>query len=255
MHRQEWPDPDRYVAMPRKPPDYRSAKGRARVAVWLLILVIAAHLAIAVLGFVNVALLTSAIGNPADVVDLVERRDSLVTVGVILFWAATIPAAIGFMVWMTRTYANVEALAPGYKRHWTGWAWLGWIVPIMNLFRPKQIVNDIWRASAHEVPGWVLGWWLLWLGTGIANRVLSRIPADNLQQFRWFDGVDAVLSLVIAAAGLLAIRLVRRTTALQEEHASRPKPPEADRDERIERDADPHDGFTIEPAWAPSDSR
>ena len=50
-------------------------------------------------------------------------------------------------MWMFRAYNNVDAVAPGARRYDGGWAIGSWFVPILNLFRPKQIINDIWRAA------------------------------------------------------------------------------------------------------------
>jgi hypothetical protein len=256
MYGSEWGETRNYQPLPRARRRYKPAGRLARVAVWLLMLAIAANVAIAIIGFVNVGLLTSAMNNPSDAGDLIERRDSLMTTSVIIYWASLVPAGIAFMVWMSCTYANTEALAPEYPRYWLGWAWLGWILPIMNLFRPKQVVNDIWRATAHHVPGWITGWWALWLGIGIVSRVVSRVEVDTLAQFRWFDGVDAALSLALAATGVLAIRFVRRTTEIQEEDAARPRDEEPPRrEQRIAREGEKPEGFTITPGWAPSESK
>lgn len=260
MYGSEWGNPKDYsrpVQEPR-PRRYRSARGPARVAVWLLAVAIVANVAVLVLDVISVGLLSGALDDPRGAIDQIEQRDSLATLAVIVYWATLVPAGIAFMVWMTRAYGNVQALAPDVRRHWVGWAWLGWIIPILNFFRPKQIVNDLWRASSpyFSPPGWVLGWWALWIFAGVVERVLNRLPAESLEQIRWFDGADAVVRVVVIAAGVLAIRLVRRITELQEEHASRPKPepPSAEeREGRTARDGEIPEGFTRKPAWAPSD--
>jgi hypothetical protein len=224
----------------------------------MLTVAIAGHLAIAVIDGVNVALLTSAIDDPSGSADQIELRDELTTVTAIIALAVSLPAMIAWMVWMTRAYGNLDALAPAAKRHWTGWAWLGWIVPIMNLFRPKQVANDIWRASAPgSLPAWLQAWWTLWIVTEVAVRILGRVDVESLAQFRWLDGVDGLLNLVIAVTGVLAIRVVRRLTSNQEEHSRRPPPepaPERSAGASPPADGERPDGFTITPGWAPSGS-
>ncbi len=70
-----------------------------------------------------------------------------------------------------RAYANGPALGLHDPRFGKGWAIGAWFVPILNLFRPKQIANDIWRGSdsalpAHASDSWynrptpvLLAWW------------------------------------------------------------------------------------------------
>jgi len=54
--------------------------------------------------------------------------------------------SILFAVWFYRARINAER--HGYRqRHARGWAFWGWIVPIVNLWFPFQIMGDIWRAG------------------------------------------------------------------------------------------------------------
>ena len=95
--------------------------------------------------------------------------------------------AIVFIMWLYRAYQNVDATDPGRRRYGYGWAISGWFVPILNFWRPKQIVNDIWRAGQNPGdPGFLLiAWWLLW----IANGFVSSSARRHLQQRRHARGV------------------------------------------------------------------
>jgi hypothetical protein len=58
--------------------------------------------------------------------------------------------SILFLVWFYR--AGINAERHGYpQRRARGWAYAGWIVPIVNLWFPFQIMGDIWRAG---LPAW-----------------------------------------------------------------------------------------------------
>jgi hypothetical protein len=109
-------------------------------------------------------------------------------------------------------------------------------VPFLNLWRPKQIANDIWRASdpgaprdqgttwyGDSVPKLYLVWWLGWLVMGQFYWTGSRliIRADEISELQNANGVLMIgdsLSIVTAA---LALLVVRRTTARQTERAVR----------------------------------
>ena len=55
---------------------------------------------------------------------------------------------VGLLIaWTHRLYRNLEPLGFRELRFGSGWAVGGWFVPFLNLVRPKQIVNDIWRAG------------------------------------------------------------------------------------------------------------
>ena len=61
---------------------------------------------------------------------------------------ALIVAAFAFLIaWTSRLYRNLRPLGVRRLRFTEGWAIGGWFVPFVNLVRPKQILNDIWRGS------------------------------------------------------------------------------------------------------------
>jgi len=79
--------------------------------------------------------------------------------------------SILFVVWFYRARINAER--HGYRqRRARGWAFWGWIVPIVNLWFPFQIMGDIWRAGLPaELRGetaWLPAlWWTCWLLSGL----------------------------------------------------------------------------------------
>ena len=101
------------------------------------------------------------------------------------------------IVWMRRCYRNLPPLAVGDLRFDPAWAVWGWLVPGFNLFRPKQILDDIWRGSHPMAPpfssswrvgpasAWSTGWWAtLLLGgfLGLTSHFFGRATADGCQQ-------------------------------------------------------------------------
>ncbi len=200
-----------------------------------------------VLGVVIVLALVNAISNAAEN-SLLERiqageavsdqeissNDTRVGLLSLVQLLLLITAAVVFIQWFHRAYQNVDALRTGVRRHGTGWAIGGWFVPIMFLFRPKQIANDLWASGAAEdetadrsPPFFMLAWWTLW----VISAYLSNFAARNL-----FD--DDVASLIKAnkyyiasdllsvVGGILAIVVaVRITQRLQARHAEQEQRP------------------------------
>jgi F0F1-type ATP synthase assembly protein I len=138
--------------------------------------------------------------------------------------------AIVFIRWFRRAYENVEALG-GERRFGAGWAIGAWFVPILNLWRPKQIANDLWRTSDPDHPNEnradapvssVLSlWWILFLVSNWISQVAGRIAfsgntAHELKSstaaFLFADAVDII-------AAVLAITVVLKLTARQEQRA------------------------------------
>jgi hypothetical protein len=146
-----------------------------------------------------------------------------------------IAAAVVFIRWMHAAYRNIYLVAPGERRYSPGWAIGSWFVPIMNLFRPKQMVNDIWRAGGRDAadaqPGaLLLGWWLLWvLSSFIVNfAARSYMRADTAEEIKTGTILYLVSDAMSVVCAILAIVIVRKgTDRLDAKAAAVPPPPPA----------------------------
>ncbi|MEW9556077.1 DUF4328 domain-containing protein [Nonomuraea sp. NPDC050783] len=130
-------------------------------------------------------------------------------------------AIVAFLTWLFRVRANAETLSPHGHRRSRVWVILGWIVPIVSLWFPKQIVDDVWDASNRDPSppkGLFHAWWAAWLVGAWVSNIASRVlfnaeePAELVTAAR-FDLVSIVLMLV---AAVLAILVVRRISDAQE---------------------------------------
>jgi heme/copper-type cytochrome/quinol oxidase subunit 3 len=146
-----------------------------------------------------------------------------------------IAAAVVFIRWLYGAYQNVSVVAPAEKRYGIGWAIGSWFVPIMNLFRPKQMVNDIGRAGGRDAadaqPGaLLLGWWLLWvLSSFIVNfAARSYMRADTAEEIKTGTILYLVSDAMSVVCAILAIVIVRKgTDRLDAKAAAVPPPPPA----------------------------
>jgi Domain of unknown function (DUF4328) len=142
--------------------------------------------------------------------------------------------ALFFILWFHRAYKNVVGLGAKDVRYGPGWAIGAWFVPVLNFFRPKQIANDIWRASDPDapkdlglewkdrpVPAFLTGWWAAFVLCEVLYRTGGWLSADaetiaELQRATWTYVAADALSV---SAGALAVLVVRRTTSRQQARA------------------------------------
>ena len=61
------------------------------------------------------------------------------------------------------------------------WAWLGWLVPIVSFWVPKQIVDDSWRITSSSAAVGQRGryrdtslWWGLWIAYLVAGKLAGN---------------------------------------------------------------------------------
>jgi hypothetical protein len=160
-----------------------------------------------------------------------DANDNRVAALAALQLLAYIVTAILFIRWFHRAYRNLDALAAP-RRHGIGWAIGGWFVPILGLWRPKQIANDIWWGSAPEgeaqrASGLLLVWWLGYIVTSVIANIAFRatLSGDETEDIQRADYAYLVSDFLDAVVGVLAILVVMRITERMEARATeRPEP-------------------------------
>ncbi len=104
-------------------------------------------------------------------------------------------------------------------------------VPILNLFRPCQIMKEIWAGSnpaavqdgrvarRPRVPALVSWWWVLWLAMNLVGFLAVRMAmdADSIYVLVAVGWTSLVSDLLAVPAAVLAILVVRRADAHQDE--------------------------------------
>ncbi|MFI0356291.1 DUF4328 domain-containing protein [Actinomadura sp. 9N407] len=178
-------------------------------------------LSLLVAGLASVA--TLALMSSGGVDDrLLSLHDGLLTVLLVQGTIGYLMTAVAVIVWLWRAHANAEIIdgaAPEWNRKWVI---LGWIVPVLNLWVPRQIVADIWRTSAPSTgTGLINAWWALWLVFYIASQVVSRMGAVSMEALRTQTWAYVLITPLGIAAAAVAILVIRRITQAQAEQSER----------------------------------
>ncbi|MEU6623115.1 DUF4328 domain-containing protein [Streptomyces litmocidini] len=138
--------------------------------------------------------------------------------------------AVVFIVWFHRLRKNAEVWAPDLQRWKPGWAIGGWFVPIANLWIPRAIALDIWRAGHRQryaadgarEPALLNAWWACWVASWVVEKVGTRLYRHDDTP----EAYDAAAAWALAyyaldaAAAVLAILVVRRLTSMQHAKAA-----------------------------------
>jgi hypothetical protein len=155
-----------------------------------------------------------------------------------------VPLWIVGSIWLYRAHFAAFALVSGHMRRAPHWSWLGWVVPVVNLWFPKQILDDVWRAAGSRTlptsPGRQRStdlMWGLWLTYNVlyglahlhfwssANGDPNTLAADNAY-YMSHPVIHPPLEILGAVVGIAAyvawVRVVRGISAAQEELTRRP---------------------------------
>lgn len=223
---------------------YQSARGKATLAVWAT--VIALILQVLTLGscYLQLRLLEggkNGAGIEQAAADANDARQNAFQVALVI---SVLASLVTFLIWVYAAHANLHAL--GYRdiEFTPGWA-VGWFfVPLLNLFKPYQVVSEIWRGSdpaslLKAIPSGtalISWWWGFRVCSGILERVSQAIVknADTLDDFIGITWLSIALILAIEMPMLILHVLVILTVQkFQDERhplivAQPPPPPPSD---------------------------
>ncbi len=221
-----------YVRPPTGIELFRSPLKVARVLQFLLgAFTIISGIALAS-SFRQVSIISSIVDDPLSVgfSELVSAHDRQAVMGTIQL-VAYLSVGVGFILWTRRLYRNLQPLGATPLRFSEGWAVGAWLVPFLNFVRPKQILDDIWKAGepSHESvfgPSWRFGrvspllhwWWAVLLANAAIGVFGSSLEVqldftlqDSLTAANWF-AVQDVANILL---GTIAFVVVARTTDRQ----------------------------------------
>lgn len=150
---------------------------------------------------------------------------------------------ITFCIWIYLAHRNLRAFGVRYLRFTPGWA-VGWFfIPVANLFRPVQVMAELWRASGpdtsltgrrpHSASGTAVlaPWWASYLVMANLHALAYRYPtaseyaATHLSvQYLWL--ATWVSGAIASITGTRLVRTVSRRQAHRavELEASLPRP-------------------------------
>ena len=222
--------------LPAPPPDIlRPIHWRSVAAAAALALNALAALLSSIVGVQRLALIGDLAADPesADIAEI-ESTDSIAAAVAVVQSVAYLVAICTFMIWLYRARKNAEPLAMFPHRRAMPWILFGWGVPVVSLWFPKQIMDDIWASSkpggldmAHNFgtarrSGLIWAWWLAWLAAVWGSKLVSNglRTADELESIRRTVLVGVVTDALLVIAAVLAAMVVLQISRFQEARRS-----------------------------------
>ena len=152
--------------------------------------------------------------------------DNLVASAGGFYLLAFIASLVVYLVWINRSVRNLGRVRSGDPsqplRFTPGWA-VGWhFVPFMNLFRPFQVMRELYQESnpvrqGSSVVGW---WWGVWLAGGVIAPGLGGFSVEPSISELLRDSYRSIAAdALIVPAAVLIVLLINRITTWQESRA------------------------------------
>ena len=217
----EHPLSDLYIARPADTlgPRYKPLRGRASWAVRLLVVAAAVDALSFLVELRDRSLLDA---SQPGLFDRLTSYDDHQALMMYAYLATLVATVIFFLVWLHRAHRNASQLGSDELRCSSRMAIGIWFVPILNLWRPKHVLDDVWRGSDPEgsqSSELISIWWGLFLVSGIIGNIAGRMSPATLDEVRVQNTVDLLSLALGVGAAVAAAVLVRRITERQERRA------------------------------------
>ncbi len=214
---------------------FASGHSRAQWVKILLLVGVVLDLIAIVSGYFQIDLLSKVMAGQTITEAEAAANDSRQQIIGILQVLAFLTTTIFFLMWFHRAHRNLPALGAHNLRFSPGWAVGYCFIPIVSLYRPYQVAEEIWKASDPNLTdesSWqtantspLLGWWWgLFLISGFVGNVVVRMTlrggqtVSDLLTMSWGIVTSDGLSIV---AAILAIFVVKGIDTRQEEKNKR----------------------------------
>jgi hypothetical protein len=134
-------------------------------------------------------------------------RDQL-TSGTISSWVIT-------SLWLKKLHITATATNPTAMRLKRPWVFWSWIVPVVSLWFPKNLIEDLLKSEGSDEAKTLIGkdtltWWLTWVGFALVNNigiVSAFDAADGYVPIR--PELELAGACLLTGAYLVWIRIVK----------------------------------------------
>lgn len=159
---------------------------------------------------------------------LIDENDTREQVIAILYLIVFIISAIIFIRWFRRAYYNLNIRTS--CNHSEGWAAGSWFVPIISLFRPYQIMQEMWQKTniliqsktshyIEEANSSVIAiWWALWIVSNYIGKYVlkSAFKAETIENYLNGTIGDMVVSIISIPLAIVTIILIKSYSQKEE---------------------------------------
>lgn len=157
-----------------------------------------------------------------------ESNDLRQRIIALFFLVAFIVSIITYIRWFRRAYFNLH-LRVKHLDFTEGWAAGAWFVPIVNWFRPYQIMKELYvetekflrnnapsytKTTSTAIVGW---WWAIWIISTIVDRINFNISqkAETLDEINTSTIWSIATSLIGIPLAILAIKVIKDYTEIE----------------------------------------
>lgn len=195
---------------------------RAQYATMMIWIMLGLEAAMFVSNYFQLSLLQEVQAGEFISEEAARTNDIRVMLLAVIHSLAYLGTAVVFIMWFRRAYRNLHLLVD-FLSFKEGWAAGAWFVPILNLFRPYQIMKELYDETAtwfefhkKEVPhvlfsSWIGWWWALWILNNFVGNIDFRLSlrAETIDELVYAVQFSMFGNAIFLPLCLLAVKVIR----------------------------------------------
>ena len=200
----------------------RPNKQRARNAIMLIWIVMGLEVVLLISGYLQYELLNQWSNGGEISIESADANDSREQILGIVYMIAYILSSVMFIQWFRRAYYNLHQKI-NHLSYSEGWAAGAWFVPILNLFRPYQIMKELYNETKNLLlknglnisksfsTNLVGLWWALWIIGSFLGQAVFRLSmnAETIDELTTMTMVSMASNVFGIPLGLIAIKVIQ----------------------------------------------
>lgn len=208
--------------------ELRPNEQRAKNAITLIWVVLTLEIISLTSGYFQYELLQDAANGAEISTETANANDTREQIIGILYIIAMVISATTFIQWFRRAYYNLH-LRVNHLAYSEGWAAGSWFVPIVSLYRPYQIMKELYQetkklltkneiAFNHNFTTNSLGlWWTLWIIDNLLGQFAFRYStkANTIEELIISTVASMVSNIVGIPLAILAIKVVKDYSSVE----------------------------------------
>lgn len=201
---------------------------RAKTAVLLIWIVLALEALSLISNYFEYDLLQSFANGSEIELSAANENDLRQSIIGVAYMIAYIISAVTFIKWFRRAYFNLHTKT-NKLTDTEGWAAGAWFVPIVSLYKPYQIMKEMYERTAKLLgdklqnyeqsnTNHLLGlWWTLWIINNILGQLVFRYTknAETIDKLMTSSIISMVSAIIGIPLAIITVRVIKQYAVME----------------------------------------
>lgn len=195
---------------------------RAKNAITLIWIILGLEIVSLISGYFQYDMIQTFANNGDISMETADSNDIREQFIGIIYMIAFIISTVTFIQWFRRAYFNLHIKVNNLS-HSEGWAAGSWFVPIVNLYRPFQIMKELFgetkklfiknEMTVSEIfnTNYLRLWWGFWIINNIIGQFVFRYSrnAETIEELTTLTIAGMIANIVGIPLALITVKIIR----------------------------------------------